>query len=362
VRQVGFALVVVGAVFVVAELLFRLVLGPPPPPVKVYAGLQQVSTWFTVHEGRVTATYDDPNPVPGFSATGSGRVAFVGGSSVHGGLGDLPLQSEFPARVGRLTAAKALNLGQPGLDSHDLARLVEELLAFELDGVVLYTGHNDFGNAYFLARYGDVSGGVQARLFELLEGFQLFVQLRRGVTGWEGGRGKVLGVEEVTGLAALGPEQVAVTLRYLEANLRRIAWLCDQAEVPLAMVVPVSDVTRPPLANGCDDAACAEDLYREGNELRGRDPSAAAGLLRRARDLDAVPLRAPTAAQQLVRDVAVEVGAVLVDAESELPRASDFDGVKPRLFGDPVHLSGFGHKALGELLAPVVSEWVPARP
>ena len=357
-KRLLFTLVVVGAVFVGAEVVLRLALGPPPPPVKVYAGLQQVDTWFAVQDGRVTAEYDDPNPVPAFAAEGAGRVAFVGGSSVHGGIGDIQLRSEFPSQVRRWADVTTMNLGQPGLDSHDLARLVEELLQFELDVLVLYTGHNDFGNAYFLSRFGDVAGGLQARLGELLEGFQVFVQLRRGVTSWEGGRGKVLGEEEVAGLPTLSPEQVDTTLRYLEANLRRIAWLCDRAGVELVMVVPVSDITRPPMQDACGEAGCAQELYQRGMELRGRDPAAAGAALRAARDLDGVPLRAPTAAQELVRRVAADVGAVLVDAERDLPQADDYEGVQSKLFGDPVHFSGFGHKALGQLLAPVVDELV----
>ena len=45
--------------------------------------------------------------------------------------------------------------------------------------MVVYTGHNDFGNAYFQERFAGLSGGILARLRRILEHSQTYCRLRR---------------------------------------------------------------------------------------------------------------------------------------------------------------------------------------
>ena len=114
-------------VLVLTECGLRHQNGPPPPPVKVYAGLQKLDDHFMERDGQVSALYDQGIAITPFpSEWGARRIAFVGGSSVHGGSGDLAEQQEFPAHAQRLSRIRAVNLGQPGLDSHDLVDIVEE--------------------------------------------------------------------------------------------------------------------------------------------------------------------------------------------------------------------------------------------
>ena len=105
----------------------------------------------------------------------------------------------------------------------------------------------------------------------------------------------------------LTPAQEATTLRYLLNNIRRIHWICQQADLPLLLLLPAHDPTRAP-------------------------------------SLEGVPLFAPRSAVEALRNLAVELGIPAVDAQASLPSRNHFE--------DVVHLSAVGHRALGKDLAP----------
>lgn len=290
------------------ECGMRTQLGPTPPPVKVYAGLEKLDTHFEVRGETVHALYDQGIPIQPFPAEWSGkRIAFVGGSSVHGGSGKLAEDQEFPFHAQRLSRIRSVNLGQPGLDSHDLVDIVEEVVEWPFDAVVLYTGHNDYGNAYFHERFSGVRGGLIAQAMAFLERFQIYVQLRRSIRGWRGREGQAFGGEHLVSHPLLTPEREATTLRYLLNNLRRIHWLCEQADLPLLLILPAHDPSRAPALEG-------------------------------------VPLFAPLPAVEAIAELAEELSIPVVNAQEHLGSRDHFE--------DVVHLSVLGHRELAKALAP----------
>lgn len=325
-RKTLYALLVFTLVLTATEWTLRATLGPPPPPVKVYAGLQKPSTWFVEKDGKVHATYDinkagdRPVPVTPFLAEWRGqRVAYVGGSTVRGGRGNVPAQLEFSAQTQKLSRIQSVNVGQPGLDSHDLSRLVDDLLQWDFSAIVLYTGHNDFGNAYFFERFKGARGGQLAKAKAFLEGFHTYVQLKLLFEPWKGRGSIAVGAEYEEKKPGLTRARSNQTTRYLEANLRRIAHKCRQANVPLFLIVPISDASRIPALQG-------------------------------------VPLTAPPEAQNAVRRVGKEKGVYLIDPELSLEKSPRFTGPHRRYFSDVVHLSFEGNRALAELLAPEIKK------
>ena len=167
-----------------AEGLLRGLLGPPPPPVRVYRALGEHERYFQISAdgATVSALYDAEAGIPDFPVDAGGqRVVVMGGSSVHGGSPGVEDAWEFPGRLEVLTGAETLNLGQPGLDSFDLVRMLDELLAaaVRIDVLVVYAGHNDFGNTLFENRYGTLRAGLSARALSVLGRLQLFSQLSR---------------------------------------------------------------------------------------------------------------------------------------------------------------------------------------
>lgn len=322
------------AVLALLEGLARLFLGPPVAPVHVLPAQGDRDQWLALSGSLVTAVYQDPEPLPPFPKTPTGhRVLVLGGSSVHVG-GGTRVEAEFPEVMADRLQAEVLNLGAPGLDSFDLVELLREATLVEPDVVVVYTGHNDFGNAYFQERFGGTSGAARAWTRRGLEHLQLYAWLRRSLGPRDGvARGRADGaVGEVAEMDALRRER---TLDYLEANLRQLVWMTRSAGARPVLVTPISNVFSPPISTRCFDA-CADELFQAQAWVA-------------ARDADWEGVRAPSEAQERIRELAAALDVPLVDAASELAE----DGVVPQaLFQDAVHLSSEGHVALGELIAP----------
>jgi lysophospholipase L1-like esterase len=324
------------------ELGLRIALGPPGAPVQVYSGLEGPRDyWFEIQGDLIQATYqirqgDQGSRIP-LARTGP-RIAIFGGSSVRGGSVNLVEEQEFPDLLADQLGIEVYNMGRPALDSHDLVAILEEFKEVEMDAWVVYTGHNDFGNTYFHQRYAGWAGGALARLQGLLERLQIYWQLRNVV-----GAAKINTTDpnpmDQFSDSGVSEEQKERAMGHLELNLRRMAWLAREAGVELVFVVPVSHLNVPPAGQ---DAA-SEALFKEGSLVE-------------ARDADPIPIRAPTAAQELVRRVAAEEGVVLIDADAELPREEDEDYPESRLFMDHVHFTEYGHQAMAELIAPRLQE------
>lgn len=339
-------LAVAAAMLMLAEAVLRGLLGPPPPPVTVLHRRGQVDHYIEIHGETAEAAYQVLEPIGPFALRSAGpRIAVLGGSSVHVGGGGLPVAAEAASRLAEALDIEVLNLGMPGLDSHDLVEIVGELAPAGLDALVVYTGHNDLGNTLFQGRYTGRLGDAEARVLSALEHLQIFCQLRRAVAATEGHTEEETGGPQMQMTAA----QRDAAIRYFAANMRRIVWLAQRQGRPLVLVVPASDLTRRP-SHRCPEPPCAAALWEQARQTGDAD------YLRQARDRDVVAIRAPSAVEDIVRSLAGEPGVTVVDAAAELPRDARFDAPDRRLFIDPVHFSERGNQALADLLAPAVRE------
>ncbi|NOY24835.1 MAG: SGNH/GDSL hydrolase family protein [Oligoflexia bacterium] len=80
-----------------------------------------------------------------------------------------------------------------------------------------------------------------------------------------------------------------------------------------------------------------------------RRPDDALAAFNRSLDLDAMPMRAPSQADTIIRRVAARHGATLIDLQAELgPLAPG------RWFFDPIHFSNRGAAKVAKLLLPAV--------
>ena len=361
-RKLLYGLLVTALVLGGAEAGLRRAFGPPPPPVRVYNALGEHSTYLVAKNGALDASFVNPNPPAPIPQRWDGpRCAVLGGSSVHAGTPNLRPDEEFAGLIALKTNIPVINLGSPGLDSFDLVQITRELAPYHWSCLVVYTGHNDFGNAFFQARYGDLASGVGARARAAFEHFQIFVQLHRLLAPVEGLPRKKMS-EDGPEYPLLDETRWWATLRYLESNLRQIVYTAKKAGIPVILVVPTNSLLEKPGDGECEGENCATPVYEEAIKLRDSDPTKAAALLRRACDLDRVALRAPTAAQDATRRVALEEGATLVDADALLPREDGLNIPAQDLFSDGLHFSAEGHKAMAELIAPYVREFGMAGP
>lgn len=340
------------------ELSLRSSLGPPPPPVRVFSALSEHERYLVADGDRLLTPYIDTDP-PAVSLPGSGpRCAVLGGSSVHGGS-PVRASAEFPALLGRALGIDVVNLASPGLDSFDMVRIVEDMVRWKWSCIVLYGPHNDFGNAVFQSRFGTPLGAAGAHANAFLSRFQLYAQLGRLVVG-ASGQARRKDTTTAVGEGSLQGPRHAAALDYLVANHRRMLWLAKQAGIRAIVVSPVAEITGTPSVD-CNSGECAGSVYREAQRLADVDPVRAAALLRRARDIDPVALRAPTEAGERLRATAEAEGAVYAEVEPLLPQHATLPVPAPDLFVDPVHFSAKGHRAMAVALEPFVAKAAFAR-
>ena len=235
-----------------------------------------------------------------------------------------------------------------------MTRLVEEVFAVGPTVLVVYAGHNDVGNAYFQNRYGDVVGGFSARLLPWLERSQIFVQMRRGLSGPDGER-RERGSKVNVGSnqdASFAPARRAAAARYYKANLERIAWACSEAKVPLVLVVPMSNLHERPVGRPpCEEAPCALELFDAAQRLGLSDPNTTASMLRQSRDADSLGVRATTAIQDVVREFEGRPGVWVVDAPRLVEQDRELPVPDRTLFDDLIHPSHLGHTELARVIA-----------
>lgn len=354
-KKILFGLIVTALVLGVVELGLRLAMGPPPASTIVYNAFGPRDGWFNVSDGMVRSPFVEVDPPPPFPVAYSGqRCAVLGGSTVHGGSPDVGNDGEFPALMTQDLGFPVINLAAPGFDSFDHLAMTRELLAWPWSCLILAGGHNDFGNLYFLSRYGDTGSGLKARAMAGLEQLYLFSQLHRLVARPEWSQTRLPGVPSSTE-GFVDPARLWQALRHFQANTERLLWLAKEAKVPVLVVIPAGNLLQTPTQQFCTGPDCAVDVYQQALAARQRDPVTASALLRRARDLDQIPLRAPSAALEILRSSAEKYGFPVVDAERELPQERDLQVPQRPLFRDAVHLSVSGHRAMARILEPAVS-------
>jgi hypothetical protein len=354
--RMALGLAVAIALLGAAEVSLRVLLGPPPAPIRVYGALGDKSGLERTDRGyQVTWQEDIPATLPGQPRDGGPPRAYVaGGSTVHGGS-ELSPAVEFSAIAGRRAHVLTWNLGTPGLDSHDLVRILDEVNAVSPpDAWVVYTGHNDLGNARFQQRYGSVKAGILAHTQSALEHLRLYATLSRLLR--PSGAARAKGIDSGA-QPSLTIEQYNVALRHLQANLAHMVWQTEQAGQALVLVVPTCDLLWPPKPEVCEDPPCPVALYETAMEIRADDPAEASRLFSLARDKDRIVLRAPSAVGDTIRSLAETHDHVsVVEAERDLPRHGDLDVPHQDLFLDGMHLTAKGHQTLGQLIAPVLAE------
>ena len=404
------ATVAVGVALVMgAEGLLRLVPGLGPSPLVVTLVEDEATgeslhatsrfyaqRFFTQYKGRLAAAgqmgehfFVEPEPANRY------RVVFIGASTVQG--------FPFPRRLAAASFLQAMladvwperdvevvNLGITSIASFAVAQAVEDALGLSPDLVVVYTGHNEFYGLYGAGRY------------QGLKYFLRQLHLTHLVDGLLGGIGSK---DEPTDLIKMAATRGEVPLhssgrvmaeQNLRNNLQRVSRLCERAQVPLVLCTVVANdagfapvgstegdeawkaqveqaaqvLTRgyvaPEDAEGAlqqleQAAALASEhawlWYLQGRALErlGRDAEAQRAF-RKARDLDTMPWRAPTAHNAVIRAVAAEHGAALADVEAAFADAAPAQGVGWEWMVDHVHFSVAGQALLARTVLHSVAE------
>jgi lysophospholipase L1-like esterase len=353
------------------------------------------------------------------------RVFCLGGSTVQGRPYavetslttwlELSLQAADAGRHWRV-----VNCGGVSYASYRLVPILEEVLGYQPDLVVLYTGHNEFLED---RTYADIKRRPPAlgRLQTAASRWRTYVVAQHayasltGRTRREHQEERDVVAAEVdaildyqNGLAQYEWDQPwrEAVVAHFELNIRRAVAIAATADVPLLLVNPVCNLRDcPPLKIMPRDGLAQEDTRRFAeliDEARSyyhgdkRDLRAAAERFERAltiddrhagaryelaecydqlgmkvqareaylaaKDHDVCPLRMLQSMHEALLDVATDTNTPMVDVRELFERESR-DGIPGgELLVDHVHPNVRGHQLIGEALAEWLIEQLDLRP
>ena len=266
------------------------------------------------------------------------------------------------------------------MDTVSIGAILDDVLSLKPDVIVLYTGHNELGNAVFTGRYGDAGTARIATLRASLGSSRLYQALEMGIRGREtltlpseGNEGKFTVSDDT---------RKEIRWRFAE-RLSHIVSKAEAAGVRVVLATLMSNPVAPSMEFACPDA-----MRRAGfpsfrpealpvRDLKASDIAAAEAMSPGCRDLawlrarrgadretldtlrdkDPLPVRAGRALNETIRSVASETGAVLVDVD-RMARAAG-GGLEPSAwFLDPMHLTVDGHDALARMVGASVATLV----
>lgn len=334
------------------------------------------------------------------------RVFALGGSTTQGE--PYSTETAFPAwlelclRNATQRDVEVVNCGGLSYASYRVLAILREVLNYQPDLIVVYTGHNEYLERRSYAGYNPESASSYAmgRLSQLR-----VVQLAKLWVGKDGSRPPPA-VETPTKLAeevdalldyqggledyVRGDPPHAAVRDHFRWNIQQMADECRRASVPLVMVRPVGNLLDcPPFkftekpgldasalaefrsawqtARDAEDAAQAKlaaeraleiDPEHAGlNYMLGRlhfaagDHEQAHTYLLKAKDNDVCPLRAYSDIAEAVSDLAERYQLTCVDAEELFQERSRHGIVGDQWLVDHIHPSVEGHQLLGMKIA-----------
>lgn len=370
---------------VLAELTLRLFnVAPPERPLsEVFAGhgplfLQNGKTLSTNPDKKKYFVYQT---FPKDKKRGTLRVFVAGGSAAMG----FPLQEIYgPDRLisTALDAVETgrehevINAGGFGYASYRLVPVVEELLRYSPDAIVLMTGNNEFLERRFesVTEEGALKLLHRLRLYRVFAGAAFFANGKAGEINWDAHRA--------------GERERELVAEDFRDNIQAISRLCREHKVLLVLVVPPSNLkdyrpygksrisleTRTEIDRLLKNEQYEEALalikknrkerpdawllYEEGHVREGlgkRGPSSH-DLWTRARDLDPVPVRIISPMEDSIRRASAKEGVMPADGGAAFGDAAAAGGAPgDHLFFDHCHPSPAGQRLLAmEILRALV--------
>jgi hypothetical protein len=370
-RKFVLGLIVAGVLFAGGEWIALRMLGPPPPP-GMLARISQCK--ILVHGATSYLDCQGKQADLSFSTKPTKpRVVFLGGSSVrepHVGGGRVNFPTQIAAKIPEI---EVLNFGMPGMQAAGVAVLASQLDAISPDLVVIYSGHNDYNNDVFLGRIGGVKLWM-IPVYQKLAKSWAYAALSRGSVPSahkQRGRGGLIGTQDRTAFevrdSVSGRLESDLSLAVSEspAPVLITTLLRNFSDRPAGVVVdglPACETSLPHLGpDGSSARGKAELAQRDCPDTSiahwwAAQAFAEAGQRERAIEAwyaslstDPVPLRAPPDADRVIREVAAESGARLIDLEQQIGPVAD-----GRYFVDTLHLSSAGAEAVAQALEPHV--------
>lgn len=367
--------------------------------------------------------YFNPQSFPQNKAPGTYRIFTLGGSTTYGRpYSDATSFSgwlrELLPLVDDSKTWKVINAGGISYASYRAAHLMEELVNYQPDLFIVYTGHNEFLEERTYSEIKELPSVVRSTV-SLLSRTRTWSAMTSAIQSLgispqpETAKRDKLSTEvnaildQSAGLDRYTRDDAlqAKIFRHYRISLERMTELARSVDAEIIFVTPASSLKdcspfKSEHTDGLDtetqqrselllaqaraainkeswedaldllnnavrlDPRHAELQYRRGQVLFVLERFEEAGeTLRRARDEDVAPLRALTPMRRIVAQVAEEQGAQLVDyvdlVERYMQRTKGHSIPGKELFLDHVHLTIEGHKMLAiELIKVLAGEGI----
>ncbi len=405
------------APFVLAELVFAFLdVGRPSYGDDPFVGFSAVHPLFVLDDRRtryeIPPSRQDffrPDSFAAEKPSDEFRIFCLGGSTVQGRPYsietsfttwlEMDLQAADPGR-----RWEVVNCGGVSYASYRLVPILEEVLRYQPDLIILYTGHNEFLEG---RTYGHVKHmpGVVAWPCGLVARTRTYTLLHEGYLRLRGRSSQAA----AKGRPTLGPETDAIleyrgglaqyhrdekwrrdVIAHFRYNLHRMVQMARDAGVPLLLVNPVCNLRTAPFKTQHRDGLTSEELRQwdslvaRAGEARQTNAHQALAHLQRAaaiddqhaglhyllaecyralgerelarrsyiqaKEHDICPLRILEPMHQAVLEVARQTDTKLVDVRKLFERLSG-DGIPARFMLDHVHPSIEGHRLIADALS-----------
>jgi len=340
------------------------------------------------------------------------RFFVVGGSMAYGYELQDPARGSFVHRLESLLRQRepsrrieGVNVGGISYASYRLVGLVEEVLDYEPDLIVVATGHNEFLEARHYADLVDHASWLDRVLYEVRIAHLLRDLLETAQARFARSVRPAAPSDPVLQAEYVGERYIVrdareyrLTLDHFTRNLERIIDLARARGIPvMLMTLPSNLRDWPPFHTVTPNDAAKQVMERDLNlgvaHLKARRFRAALALARSAiaaneraavfhylaarsldglgdhaaakrhyvlaKDTDGFPHRALSDFNERVREIAAERDVILVDGEAVFERAAR-DGIPGNdLFLDHCHPNARGHRLLAEAIAAHVAADLP---
>ena len=321
------------------------------------------SARYLVPNPKFAARYfpDDPSPpTPPSDAflrdkPANGFRLFVLGESTTAGF-PFPSNGTFSRVLAdrlRVTLAhdsvEVINVGIPATNSFTLFDELPEILAQHPDAVLIYAGHNEYYGAMGSASTVRLSASpALVRQVLRLERLRTVLLIQRGIGALRGvfskreqGTPSLSRMEELAGKDTLRFDGAGYRrgVDQLSGNLDAILARLHHSGVRTYVATLASNLRdqRPFASDSGGVSTNAAAAFAAAHAALSRGDTGAESLFARARDLDLIRFRAPTAFDSVIRHRAANGGAIIVDVNARFRAAATDHIPGSELFFEHVH-------------------------
>ena len=373
-KKVLYSFIVVIMVLGLLELSARVLeIWAPPLEVDYGLGFDTGSRLFQVDPINPASRQTVANKLSNFRSqdfpakkpSGTFRIAALGGSSVyqlHDELAELSsrIQEQFPDQFERL---EIINAGGRAYGSHRLLPILLELLEFDLDMVLIYSGNNEFEEVEQLDLANlemlDLNRGLARwALVRFIRDRITYAQVRKLQS--EHNRRVMASDNRPFGANFVRAsrhrwthEEVDMRMKQYRQNLQIMIQQCRSRNIPLAIGTVPSNLVKPAIpSNVTSDVRetykTAIESYTRGNFKEGKTivSEIVNDLLGRHQSSDRE--------NEIIRSLSMKYQVPLADVEKAVIEHEPHGVPGVTLFADHCHLNADGRRLWRETFEPVV--------